>query len=86
MAMQPTIPPQPGPQPVPNHAPAPTNQGLAEDENSGKVLLSQTVTQIEAAFAATANKPRQRALELQRIKAAYLKTKYNVELKAQASE
>jgi hypothetical protein len=56
-------------------------EGQSSEDTSVKALLAQTITQVEAVFASTANKPRLRAINVQRLKAEYLKTKYNVELK-----
>jgi hypothetical protein len=44
-------------------------------------VVSDAAARIEAVTAATALKPRQRASEIYRIKAEYLKARYNVELK-----
>ena len=48
-----------------------------------KVLLTQTIAKLEKVIANTPNQTRIRANEIHRIKAEYLKTKYNIEIKLQ---
>lgn len=48
-----------------------------------KALLSKTILKLEKVIQATANKPRMRAIEINRVKAEYIKEKYNVEIKLQ---
>ncbi|HPR09897.1 MAG TPA: hypothetical protein PLT04_05010 [Candidatus Saccharibacteria bacterium] len=60
-----------------------TLDSVAQPANSPatKQVVSDAAARIEAVTAATALKPRQRASEIYRIKAEYLKARYNVELK-----
>ena len=61
-------------------------QPLAQDANGAestdsKALLTQTIAKLEKVIANTPSQPRIRAIEIHRIKAEYLKTKYNIEIK-----
>lgn len=58
-----------------------TTSAQPSDAQSIKQLTSEAAVKIEAANAATATNPRRRAAEIYRIKAEYLKMRYNVELK-----
>jgi hypothetical protein len=63
-------------------------QPLGEDLNVGdiadpKLLLNQTIAKLQKVITATSSQPRIRSIEMNRIKAEYLKTKYNVEIKLQ---
>lgn len=56
---------------------------ITTDSADSKALLAQTIAKLEKVIQATPNQPRIRAIEINRIKAEYLKTKYNVEIKLQ---
>lgn len=60
----------------------PATDTTGSADASAKAFLAQTITRIEAAFAATASNPHLRAGEIHKIRAEYLKAKYNVEVKS----
>lgn len=65
-----------------SHSPADQVAKTVSSTDS-KALLSKTILKLEKVIQATANKPRMRAIEINRVKAEYIKEKYNVEIKLQ---
>ena len=51
-----------------------------------KILLDQATAQVEQIVAATPLSPSNRAMQIQTVKAAYVKARYNIEIPAQPAQ
>ena len=78
---------QPGSQNTPAYTPQavqPVGQSPAAPVSTNpKLLLDQATAQIEQIVAATPSSPSDRAIQVQAVKAAYIKARYNLEIAAQ---